>query len=120
MYNYESIKIIQQALENLPEGPIRQFVSFSIVRNPAAKTEMVKYTGEEYFRFFEEKIIPNLKEKDSAAFRKVQQRYIGKLDNCVQYKGAAGFNVLRIEGDKVFVDIYSGDLSKKRYTQAIN
>ena len=105
---------------NLPEGPIRQFVSFSIVRNPDVKAAMVKFTGEEYFRFFDEKIIPGLKEKDAAAFRKVQQRFIGKLDKCVQYKGAAGFNVLRIEGDKVFVDIYSGDLSKKSYTQAID
>ena len=105
---------------NLPEGPIRQFVSFSIGKAPDTPTDMIKYTGEEYFRYFEKTIIPKLKEKDQTALRNVQKRYIGKLDNCVQYKGVAGFNVLRIEGDKVFVDIYSGDLSKKSYTQAID
>ena len=104
---------------NLPEGPIRQFVSFSIGKDPGTPTDMIKYTGSEYFRYFEKTIIPKLKEKDQTALRNVQKRYIGKLDNCVQYKGVAGFNVLRIEGDKVFVDIYCGDLSKKRYTQTV-
>ena len=105
---------------NLPEGPIRQFVSFSIVANPAAKPGMIKYSGADYFRYFDENIIPKLNDQNRIAFQTVQKRYIGKLDHCVKYPEVAGFNVLRIEGDKVFVDIYSGDLSKKVYTQAID
>ena len=45
--------------------------------------------------------------------------FIGKLNHCIQYKSVAGFNVLRIEGDKVFVDMYSGKLDKVVFSRQI-
>ena len=98
----------------MPEGSLKQFVSFSIVRDPAAKPQIVNYTGTEYFQLFEKKFFPVLKEKDRLTLQAFLGNYTGKLDHCTQYKDVAGFNVLRVEGDKVFIDIYSGSTPDKK------
>lgn len=103
----------------LPEGVIKQFVSFSVVSNPSAKVEVIKYPGEEYFRYLEKNYFHKLKEKDRNALAGFLKKYRGKLVHSVRYKNAAGFNVLRVEGNKVFVDIYSGNMKKPVYTQVI-
>ena len=99
----------------MPEGSLKQFVSFSIVRDPAAKPQIVNYTGTEYFQLFEKKFFPVLKEKDRLTLQAFLGNYTGKLDHCTQYKDVAGFNVLRVEGDKVFIDIYSGSTPDKKF-----
>ena len=103
----------------MPEGSLKQFVSFSIVRDPALKPEKITISGEKYFKDFEEIHYPKLGKKDLDALQNFLKDYIGKLDHCVHYKNTAGFNVLRIEGDKVFVDIYSGKSDKLIFTQQI-
>ena len=80
--------------------------------------EKIAYTGTEYFQLFE-KYYPILSEKDRTDLQNVLKRYIGKLDSCVQYKNVSGFNVLRIDGNNVFVDVYCGKLDKAVYTQKI-
>ena len=103
-----------------PEGSLKQFISYSIVTDPAVKPEKITYTGEEYFKHFEKNFYPILSPKDRSDLQNVLKRYVGKLDYCVHYKNVSGFNVLRIDGDKVFVDIYCGKLDKPVYTQEIN
>ena len=103
----------------LPEGVIKQFVSFSVVSNPSAKVEVIKYPGEEYFLYLEKNYFHKLKEKDRNALAGFLKKYRGKLVHSVRYKNAAGFNVLRVEGNKVFVDIYSGNMKKPVYTQVV-
>ena len=103
----------------MPEGSIKQFVSFSIVRDPALNPEKITISGEKYFKDFEEIHYPKLGKKDLDALQNFLKDYVGKLDHCVHYKNTAGFNVLRIEGDKVFVDMYSGKLDKAIFTQQI-
>ena len=102
-----------------PEDMLKQFVSFSVVKDPAAKTGVTKFAGDEYFTFFEKNQYPKLKEKDRNALHNFLKKYYGKLNYCVRYKNVAGFNVLRVENDKVFVDIYCGKLDKAVYTQVI-
>ena len=103
----------------LPEGVIKQFVSFSVVKNPSVKVDAVKFTGSEYFQYVEDTSFPKLKEKDRTALKNFLKKYYGKLDHSIRYKNVAGFNVLRVEKDKVFVDVYCGDLSKVVFTQQI-
>jgi hypothetical protein len=99
----------------MPEGSIKQFVSFSIVRDPALKPEKITISGEKYFKDFEEIHYPKLGKKDRDDLHNFLKNYVGKLDHCVCYKNAAGFNVLRVEGDKVFIDIYSGSTPDKKF-----
>ena len=103
----------------LPEGSIKQFTSFSIVADPAAKPEKVEFTGEEYFKHFAENFYPKQKAKDRKSLHDFLQRYMGKLNGCIDFKRVTGFNVLRIDGDKVFVDMYCGKLDKAAFTQQI-
>ncbi len=103
----------------LPEGSIKQFSSFSIVADPAAKPEKVVFTGDEYFKYFAENFYPKQKEKDRKSLHNFLQRYMGKLNSCINFKKVTGFNVLRIDGDKVFVDMYCGKLDKAAFTQQI-
>ncbi len=103
-----------------PEGSLKQFISFSIVSDPAVKPEKITYTGEEYFKHFEKNFYPILSPKDRSDLQNVLKRYRGKLESCVHYKNVSGFNVLRVDGDKVFVDIYCGKLDKPFFTQKIN
>ena len=103
----------------LPEGSIKQFTSFSIVADPAAKPEKVVFTGDEYFKYFAENFYPKQKEKDRKSLHNFLQRYMGKLNSCTNFKRVTGFNVLRIDGDKVFVDMYCGKLDKAAFTQHI-
>ena len=103
----------------LPEGIIRQFVSFSVVRNNTDKFSTQKFSGDEYLKFVEKTSSPKLKEKDRIALQNFSKKYYGKLNFCMRYNGGAGFNVLRVENEKVFVDIYSGKMDKAVYTQVI-
>ncbi len=102
-----------------PEGSLKQLVSYSVVRDPAAITEKVTYTGTEYFQHFEKNCYPILQEKDRIELQNYLKKYIGKLNSCVHYKNVSGFNVLRVDGDNVFVDLYCGKLDKPVYTQKI-
>ncbi len=103
----------------LPEGVIRQFVSFSMVKNPSDKIEIIKFTGDEYFQHVKKSSFPKLKEKDRTALNNFLEKYHGKLNFCTYYRKVAGFNVLRVESDRVFVDIYHGKSDKAVYTQVI-
>lgn len=102
-----------------PEGSLKQFVSFSVVRDPEIKPEKIDYTGTEYFQHFEKNYYPILGEKDRIDLQNVLKRYVGKLESCVHYKDVSGFNVLRVAGDNVYVDVYCGKLDKALYTQKI-
>ena len=103
----------------LPEGSIKQFTSFSIVADPAAKPEKVEFKGDGYFKYFAENFYPKQKAKDRKSLHDFLQRYMGKLNSCTNFKRVTGFNVLRIDGDKVFVDMYCGKLDKAAFTQQI-
>ncbi len=103
----------------MPEGSIKQFSSFSIPRDLTAQPEKITLSGEQYFKNFEENHYPKLGKKDLNALKTFLKDYVGKLNNCTSYKNIVGFNVLRIEGDKVFVDMYSGKLDKVIFTQQI-
>ena len=103
----------------MPEGSLKQFVSFSIVRDPSVKPEKTAMSGEKYFKNFEEIHYQKLSKKNRDTLHNFLKNYIGKLDHCVHYQNTAGFNVLRIEGDKVFVDMYTGKLDKPVFTQQI-
>lgn len=103
----------------LPEGSIKQFSSFSIVADPAAKPEKVEFKGDGYFKYFAENFYPKQKAKDRKSLHNFLQRYMGKLNSCTNFKNVTGFNVLRIDGDKVFVDMYCGKLDKAAFTQQI-
>ena len=103
----------------MPEGSIKQFVSFSIVKDPALVPQSVNYSGTEYFQMFEKKFYPTLKGKNLLELQDFLKDFTGKLDHCTKYQAVAGFNVLRIDGDKVFVDMYSGKLDKAVFTRQI-
>ena len=103
----------------MPEGSIRQFVSFSIVNNSRAKIEKISGSGDKYFQDFEKYIFPKLPEKRRAAEQRFMKDFAGKLEFYNVYKNVNGFNVLRVEGDHVFVDMYCGKLDKAVFTQQI-
>ena len=103
----------------LPEGIIRQFVSHSIVKKPIVKAKILKFTGDEYFSYVEKRSIPKLKDKDRTALRNFLKKYHGKLNFCMSFGRVTGFNVLRVENDRVFIDLYSGNRPEAVYTQVI-
>ena len=103
----------------MPEGSIKQFLSFSMVKDSTIASQIVNYSGSEYLKRFEKKVYPARKEKKHLAMQNFLNNFIGKLNHCIQYKSVAGFNVLRIEGDKVFVDMYSGKLDKVVFSRQI-
>ena len=103
----------------MPEGVIRQFVSFSLVTDPDAEISVKRFNGNEYLRSVERTAYEQLDGEDYADLLKFTKKFHGKLKHAIRYRGAAGFNVLRVEGKKVFIDIYSGSWDKPVYTQAI-
>ena len=64
-------------------------------------------------------IFPKLPEKRRAAKQRFMKDFAGKLEFYNVYKNVNGFNVLRVEGEHVFADMYCGKLDKVVFTQQI-
>ena len=97
---------------DFPEGSIRQFTSYSIA-NPNSALRKIE-TGDtgEFFKltdaFLAKKDLPEAIAKKQLLCAKTLPGYRNAKVHFNIYKWASGFNVLRIKGDEVYMDIHTG------------
>ena len=95
-----------------PEGSITQFTSFSIASASTAVKSVQTGTEKEFFQRIEELIA----DKTQPARMAKKQEYVQKIlpeyrDAKLQYSvflRGRGYNILRVKGNEVFMDIYPG------------
>ena len=99
-----------------PEGTITQFTSFSIASASTAVQSVQTGTEKEFFQRMEDftaaKTLPARMAKKQEYVQQILPEYRNaKLQYSIYLRGR-GYNVLRVKGDEVFMDIYPGKSTK--------
>lgn len=94
-----------------PEGTITQFTSFSIAGSRNSIKEVLSGTEKEFFEEIDQqlntKLPPHLIKKQGH-LRKIIPEYRDAKIQYSFYRQTSGFNILRINGNEVYMDIHAG------------
>ncbi|MBQ4335758.1 MAG: metallophosphoesterase [Lentisphaeria bacterium] len=103
-----------------PEGAITQFTSFSIAGKSNTIKEIQSGTEKDYFRKIDDILnAGNLKPREAkkqAYLQKLIPEYRNAKIRYTFYTRTAGFNILRIKGNEVYMDIHAGTSSTPNQT----